>query len=127
MFVGFNLYVGWVAILIGLFVGAVIGLFFHGDEWLGGYSSWKRRMIRLGHISFLGTGLLNIAFALTLTQLGGNPSLPVAAGLLTIGAITMPTVCFLAAWRKSLRHWFVVPVVCLIGSVGELVVRGLLQ
>ena len=121
---GFNLWVGWVSILIGLGSGAIVGLFFHDEAWLGGYATWRRRMIRLGHISFIGTGLLNIAFAVTL-QVGPNAtSLPVAAALLAIGAFSMPAVCFLAAWHKPFRHWFVVPVGCLIVGVSDVVVRG---
>ena len=58
-----NLSVGWIMILLGLFAGAVVGMFFHDDQWLGGYGSWRRRMLRLTHISLLGTGALNLAFA----------------------------------------------------------------
>jgi hypothetical protein len=121
---GFNLWVGWVAILVGLITGAGVGLFFHDEAWLGGYATWRRRMIRLGHISFIGTGLLNIAFALTLQVRPTATSLPVAAALLALGAVSMPAVCFLAAWHKPFRHWFVVPVGCLVVGVSDLVVRG---
>ncbi len=61
-----NFYVGWIAILTGLVAGAAIGMFFHRDDWLEGYGSWRRRMLRLMHISLVGTGLLNLAFALSL-------------------------------------------------------------
>ena len=120
-----NLYVGWLAILVGLIVGAGIGLFFHDEQWLGGYSSWRRRMVRLGHISFLGTGLLNVAFALTMEHDPATGTIPFAGALLAFGALSMPAVCFLAAWRKSLRHWFVVPVASLIGGTIAFVLRGL--
>ena len=53
-----NLLVAWLAILIGLVTGTVLGLFFHEENWMGGYGSWRRRMVRLGHISFFGTGSL---------------------------------------------------------------------
>ncbi len=64
-----NLYAGWIAILVGLVAGASIGLFFHREEWLGGYDSWRRRMLRLAHISLVGTGLLNLAFAFSCNSL----------------------------------------------------------
>ena len=51
-----HLVIAWVAILVGLLSGTVIGQFFHREEWLGGYHSWRRRMVRLGHVAFLGTG-----------------------------------------------------------------------
>ena len=53
-----NLLIGWVAIPGGLLAGAAIGLFFEKDDWAGGYGSWRRRMLRLTHISMVGTGLL---------------------------------------------------------------------
>ena len=56
-----NLYFAWAWMLTGMIAGAVTGLFFHQRDWLGGFDSWRRRMVRLAHISFLGTGLLNDA------------------------------------------------------------------
>lgn len=108
---------GW--ILCGLISGAGIGLAFHQQDWLGGYSSWRRRMVRLGHISFLGTGLLNLGYGLCLVvlKLPQTPRLATAAFIL--GAVTMPMVCFLSAWREPLRHLFVVPVASLLLAVGE--------
>ncbi len=124
MAAGINLAVGWIAVLVGLIAGAGIGLFFHDDAWLGGYSSWSRRMVRLGHISLLGTGLLNVAFALTLQRDISIAPLPVASALLAVSVLAMPAVCFLAAWRKPFRHAFAIPVSCLIVAVGELVIKG---
>lgn len=37
-----------------------LGLKFQRDGWLGGYASFAGRLIRLGHISFIGLGFLNI-------------------------------------------------------------------
>ena len=119
----FNVSAAWLAILAGALAGAVMGLMFHREDWLGGYSSWRRRMLRLGHIAFFGIGLLNLAFALT--AMGGlsRPPMFSAVALATAAAL-MPGVCYLAAWRKPLRHLFAVPVVCvLIGVVGLLVGR----
>ena len=120
-----NLSLGWIWITVGLISGAVIGLFFHVPNWLGGYDSWRRRMVRLGHISFLGTGLLNLAFVFTFSLRGYEPP-HAAGGLLAVGAVTMPMVCFLAAWRDNLRHLFPIPVASLIGAALSIVVQGLL-
>lgn len=121
-----NLCLGWVWITAGLISGAVIGLFFYDPSWLGGYGSWRRRMVRLGHISFLGTGLLNLAFAFTFAN-GAGLAPPILAGwLLAVGAVTMPVVCFLAAWRDGFRHLFPIPVASLIGASLLVVVQGLL-
>jgi hypothetical protein len=112
-----HLAVGWSVILIGLVSGTMIGLYFHRDEWLGGYDSWRRRMVRLGHIAFIGTGLLNLAFAATVPALSGRHDLRLPSVLFIAGAVSMPGVCFLAAWRKPLRHLFIIPVVSLVGAV----------
>src|SRR5271170_5944454 len=108
-----NFQVAWLAVLLGLLTGTILGLFFHQENWLGGYGSWRRRMVRLGHISFLGTGLLNLAFALTLFALGQRHAWRLPSLMFVVGAVSMPTVCFLSAWRKPLRHLFFIPVVSL--------------
>jgi hypothetical protein len=122
-----NFQIAWFAILVGLITGAGIGLFFHGESWLGGYSSWRRRMIRLGHISFFGTGLLNLAFTLSVQHLRLLHVPWVASTGLVLGALTMPTVCFLSAWRSSFRHLFVIPVASLILAVADFLCRGVLR
>ena len=120
-----NLVAGWFWILVGLVSGAIIGLFFHNDDWLGGYGSWRRRMIRLGHISFLGTGLLNLAFALSCEVFVIEPKPRLAAMMFLIGAATMPAVCFLSAWKKNFRQLFFIPVLGLIIAVTELLRNAL--
>lgn len=113
-----NLIVGWSGFLAGAVTGAVIGLFFHRDDWLGGYDSFPRRMIRLGHIACFGLGLINILFALTAA--GAAPSRLTAAGslLLIVGQITMPLNCFLTAWARSCRHLFFVPAGATLAGIG---------
>lgn len=101
----------WAGMLLGVVSGAVIGLFFHRDDWMGGYGSFRRRLARLGHISFFGLALVNAAFALTqhLTPLRA-PHAAIAWWAFAIGAATMPMICFLTAWRKPFRHLFFIPV-----------------
>ena len=107
-----NLIGGWLGMLAGVLSGGIIGLFFYRDEWMGGYGSWRRRLTRLGHISFFGLGFLNLMFAATAGQLLlRGPFLVVASVGLLAGAITMPICCFLSAWRKPMRHLFPIPVI----------------
>ena len=101
----------WIGMACGVVSGAVLGLFFHRDDWMGGYGSYRRRMARLGHISFFGLAFVNIAFAVTCL----NEDLdPLWAGRAWLGflaaAYTMPIFCFLSAWRKPFRHGFFIPV-----------------
>jgi hypothetical protein len=104
-----NIYASWVAFLLGGIAGAISGMFFHKSDWLGGYNSWRRRLTRLGHISFFGLGLLNLGFGLTCQYFGLSSGLAPASTLLLIGLFTMPTVCYLAAYRTAFRHFFFIP------------------
>jgi hypothetical protein len=104
-----NIIVAWIGFLMGCVSGMVTGLFFRGEGWLGGYASWTRRMIRLAHLAFWGLAFLNLAFALSARALSLTSGLVVASTLLIIGAITMPLVCYLSAWRSHFRHVFFIP------------------
>lgn len=117
MLAPWNMIAGWVAVILGMTTGAAIGLGFHRADFGGGYDSWRRRLARLGHISFFGLGLLNIAFALSLDALVDGPVdatrrlwLDFASISWIVSLVTMPTVCFLSAWRPLFRHAFFVPV-----------------
>lgn len=102
---------GWTGMLLGVISGAIIGLFFHREDWMGGYGSYRRRLTRLGHISFFGLALVNFCFAFSETVQPVRPIWnQVAMWGLLIGAATMPTCCFLSAWRKPFRHLFFIPV-----------------
>lgn len=113
-----TLTVVWTGMLLGVVSGALIGLFFHREDWMGGYSSYRRRLTRLGHISFFGLAFVNMAFAMTqhLSPLA-KPWDATALILFSVGAATMPTVCFLTAWKKPLRHLFFIPVGTILGGV----------
>ena len=104
-----NLIAGWSGFLVGAATGALIGLRFHDETWLGGYGSFPRRMIRLGHIACFGLGLINILFALTAATLPSSRAATFGSALLIVGQITMPLNCFLTAWVRSCRHFFFVP------------------
>jgi hypothetical protein len=106
-----NLIGGWLGMLAGVVSGAIIGLFFHREDWMGGYQSYRRRLTRLGHIAFFGLGFLNLLFALSAHDLLlSGIWLWLASWALMLGAIAMPLCCFLSAWRKPWRHLFPLPV-----------------
>ena len=104
-----NLYTAWAGIFLGCVAGALVGLFFHDENWLGGYTSWRRRMLRLGHISFFGIGIINLSFALTVHVLQIEDGLLLTSRLLIVGAVTMPLICYLSAIKKLFRQLFFIP------------------
>lgn len=125
--IGIHIDAAWIGIAFGLLSGTAQGLGFHRDGWLGGYASWPRRMLRLGHISFFGIAFLNLAYAQTLFLRGADTASTPASWLLICGAIAMPTVCYLSAWQRSFRHLFFIPVVCLVFSAGSVLIQGVAQ
>lgn len=115
-----NLLIGWIGMIGGALAGAALGLFFHEEAWLGGYGSFRRRMLRLGHIAFFGLGIVNVLFALTLQA---NPVSETLARWASWGfaaaLVTMPACCFLTAWRAGFKSLFPIPVAgALLGLVG---------
>ena len=118
---------GWVWILAGVVSGLALGLGFHRDEWLGGYASFRRRLIRLGHISLLGLGILNILFASSAARIHLPPAgLAVASWAQIAGGVTMPACCALMAWRRGTYLFFGVPVASLLLGT-TLVVVGIFR
>jgi hypothetical protein len=110
-----NLILAWLWILLGFTSGMVLGMFFHGENWLGGYGSFKRRMYRLGHISFFGLGAVNLLFCLTVQNFSlAGPLIHFASLAFIIGAIAMPVCCAVMAHFPKAHLIFSVPVVSLI-------------
>ncbi|HUK81358.1 MAG TPA: hypothetical protein VLZ12_01880 [Verrucomicrobiae bacterium] len=109
-----NWYAGWWLILAGLASGAALGLFFHRDNFLGGYGSFRRRMLRLGHIALCALGMLNLIVGLSARS----------SPLLVAGSVMMPAVCFLTAWKEKCRHLFIIPVLTLVAAVVFVLLGG---
>jgi hypothetical protein len=78
----------------------------------------------LGHISFFGTGLLNILFALSLAALKIEPH-PIGSLAMLASTVAMPGICTAAAFWKPARHLFFVPVLCLLVGTADIVYQML--
>jgi hypothetical protein len=114
----FHIWLGWAAVLLGAASGATIGLFFHEETWAGGYGSFRRRMLRLAHISFFGIGFLNFFFGMTLSQIClPEEHIRIASMGFLAAVVAMPACCYLSAWKKNLRHLFPIPVLAVLAGV----------
>ena len=113
---------GWILFLGGVISGALLGIFFHRESFLGGYGSERRRLVRLGHIAFFGMGFLNLSYAGTLALNIGAPASPVMSGGFLIGAIGMPLCCMLMAIDQRFRLLFPIPVIALAVSIWSMVI-----
>jgi hypothetical protein len=112
-----NLLFAWAWIVAGFASGMVMGLFFNREDWLGGYTSLKRRLFRLAHISFFGLGAVNLMFYFTARYaLGASVWQEVAAWGFVVGGITMPLACVIMARWTQAKAVFAVPVTSLLLS-----------
>jgi len=110
-----NLILAWLWILFGFVSGLMLGLFFHGENWLGGYGSFKRRLYRLAHISFFGLGAVNLFFYFTAQKFSAaTPLVSIASGAFIAGAIAMPLCCVVMAHFPKTRMLFAIPVISLV-------------
>ena len=112
-----NWVAGWSLVLLAFLSGAVLGLGWHRDEFLGGYGSFRRRVIRLGHVAFAALGLMNVVFSLSPLPAPGTTAARAASICFVAGGALMPAVCFLTGWRAGWRHLFVLPVLSLVAAV----------
>jgi hypothetical protein len=105
---GSNRAVGWASLTVGIATGLVMGLWsFDGPvptpTWLGEYSDTPRRLARLGHIAFIGLGILNILLARELTDstLGARARRAASASM-NVGNCLLPVTLFAAAaWHPA--------------------------
>src|SRR4051794_34559890 len=111
-----NMAMAWLWILLGFGSGALMGLKFHEPGWLGGYTSHKRRLYRLGHISFFGLGAINFMFALTARGCAPTATLQMASLALIVGAVLMPMACLVFAHKPRAHFVFYAPVAALLGG-----------
>ena len=112
-----NLFLAWLWILLGFIFGMTLGMFFRGENWLGGYASFRRRMYRIGHISFFGLGAVNLLFCLTVQNFSlAGPLVHFASWTFVIGAVAMPVCCAVMASFPKAHLIFSVPVVSLIAG-----------
>jgi len=119
-----NWTVGWWLVLAGFAAGAGLGMSFHRDDFWGGYASFRRRIVRLGHVALEALGMLNLVFALSPWPAAGTVAGRAASVAFVVGGVAMPTVCFLTGWRRPFRHLFFVPVLALVVGAGLTLAGG---
>src|SRR5829696_461891 len=88
-----NWVAGWSLVLAAFVSGAVLGIGWHREEFLGGYATFRRRVIRLGHIAFAALGLMNVIFSLSPLPAPGTAAARCASICFVAGGVFMPLVC----------------------------------
>jgi hypothetical protein len=120
-----NWFFGWASLLAAFLAGIPLGLRFHRDDFLGGYASFRRRVVRLGHIALAALGMVNVLFAMSPWPMPGTWVSRGASIGFMVGGAAMPVVCFLCAWREGFRKLFFIPVTALIAAVVMTLLGGL--
>jgi hypothetical protein len=118
-----NRRVGWVSMCVGIGTGLIMGLWsFYGPlevpAWLGAYDQTPRRLARLGHIAFLGLGILNLLLAGTLNHLALGPrGRRAASWAMNFGNIFLPLTLFAAAAYAPLMYVMSVPALAVFAAL----------
>lgn len=114
-----NITFGWIWILAGLIVGAVIGMWsFNGPlaSPIGDYADLPRRLIRLSHIAFIALAIINILYGyeidkvkVKLRNLGSH--------FIIYGAVLMPLLLIGAAFYEPIKYLTMIPATLIIISL----------
>jgi hypothetical protein len=112
-----NWYGGWSLVLAAFITGAVLGMHFAREDFLGGYAAFPRRLARLGHIALAALGMLNVVYSLSPWPVAGSFLGTAASICFLVGGVAMPAVCFLTAWRMGFKSLFFIPVTALMLGV----------
>ena len=110
-----NRVVGWASLAAGVGVGLVMGLWsFDGPlqtpAWIGEYTDTSRRLVRLGHIAFLGLGFIDILIERELVRSSlGRAGRAIASWSMVIGNVLLPIALFGAAAYRPLKYFMAIP------------------
>ena len=113
-----NRTVGWGSLAVGIATGLVLGLWsFDGPvpvpSWLGDYGDTPRRLARLGHIAFIGLGILNVLLARELDESSlGHAARRLASTAMNVGNVLLPITLFAAAAWRPAKYAMAAPATC---------------
>lgn len=101
---------GFTWITIGILLGAPMALAFLKADWLGGYGSLDRRLLRLSHIAFIMLSLLNViyGYAMQTGAIEGPWERPALLHLM-IGSILLPLTLLAGIFAKRALWFLPVP------------------
>jgi len=110
-----NRLIGWTSLAVGVAVGLVMGLWsFDGPlqppAWIGAYADTSRRLVRLGHIAFIGLGVIDILIERELARSGlGSRARAIASWSMVLGNVLLPITLFASAAYRPVKYFMAVP------------------
>jgi len=121
-----NISFGWIWILVGLIVGAIMGMWsFNGPlaSPVGDYTSLPRRMLRLSHIAFIALAMINILYGYEIDKVKLSEKLKkMGSNLLIYGAILMPLFLIISIFFEPFKYSTVISATLIIISIFIMVV-----
>lgn len=116
-----NISFGWVWILVGIILGAVMSLWsFNGPlpSPVGDYSSLPRRLLRLSHIAFIALAIMNILYGYEVDKINMKEKFKkIGSKCMMYGAILMPILLLAAVFLEPLKYLTIIPAILIIISV----------
>jgi cytochrome b561 len=120
-----NITFGWIWILAGLLVGALMGMWsFNGPmpSPVGDYASLGRRMLRLSHIAFIALAIINILYGYEIDRLKISKRLrSIGSRSMIYGAALIPLLLIGAVFFEPLKYLTTLPAVLVILAVSIIV------
>lgn len=118
---------GWACILASVLMGLWMGIRFQQENWLGGYGTLARRMVRLAHIALAALGIVNIEFGRSVGELALSSGLVHTISFaFIVAAVSMPACCLLIAKKSRRFEMFALPIGSLTVAL-VLTIAGLLR
>jgi hypothetical protein len=108
----------------GVGTGLVLGLWsFDGPvavpAWIGAYGDTSRRLVRLGHIAFIGLGILNVLLAREIPRSSLGPRAGrLASRSMSFGNVGLPLALFAAAAWRPLKPLMAPPALAVFLALG---------
>ena len=118
-----NRSIAWSSIAVGVGVGLLIGLWsFNGPaavpEWLGAYDDVSRRLARLGHIAFIGLGILNLLMVREIECWQERHRVRrFALAWMNLGNVFLPLLLWAAAMYHPIKYAMSVPATCVFMAI----------
>ena len=116
-----NISFGWIWILIGLIIGAIMGMWsFNGPmpSPVGDYTALPRRMLRLSHIAFIALAIINILYGYEIDKIKLKNKLKcIGSRCMIYGAILMPIFLIAAIFLEPLKYLTMISAILVILAV----------
>lgn len=116
-----NITFGWIWILVGIVIGAFMGMWSFNGPMLspvGDYSSLPRRMLRLSHIAFIALAMINILYGYGIDKIRVNDRLKnLGSKSMIYGSALMPVLLFIAVFYEPIKYLTFIPSCMVITAV----------